>query len=67
MNDKPTYYQTHKGIDPEQIEGFYAMKIAMTIAKAQLDRGENPPINTTAAMVYWFDELIRAATGEEQA
>lgn len=38
-----------------------AERIALTIARAQLARGENPPINTTAALALALERL----TGQE--
>ena len=42
----------------EQIEVPLVVKTVMTIMEAQLGRGENPPINTTAVLCMWVRELI---------
>ncbi len=32
--------------------------LALTIARSYLDRGENPPINTTTVLVMTLDRLV---------
>lgn len=41
-----------------------AENMALTVARAQVARGENPPINTTTVLMMALDRL-RAALGEE--
>ena len=42
-----------------------AENLALTVARAQLQRGENPPINTTAALVLALDRLTGWDDGAE--
>lgn len=41
-----------------------AENIALTIARAQIARGENPPLNTTVMLVIALDRLTGAGGGE---
>lgn len=41
-----------------------AENIALTVARAQLERGENPPINTTAALVLTIERLAGEVPSE---
>jgi hypothetical protein len=41
-----------------------AENLALTVARAQLERGENPPVNTTAALVAALDRLTRLGRPE---
>ena len=38
-----------------------AERMAVTVARAQLGRGENPPINMTAALLLTIDRLTEGA------
>lgn len=45
------------GRPPGTVALLPAENIALTVARAQLGRGENPPINTTTALVMALDRL----------
>lgn len=42
-----------------------AENIAVTVARAQVQRGENPPVNTTSMLLIIIDRLTAGKTPEE--